>query len=76
MKCENINKYAHTWIGKKNKVKYFVNSKIKFRFFTNLIPWPGPQLMPVILMLEQPPFIAIQSSPIYNNNNNNNNNIL
>lgn len=31
---------------------------------TNLIPWPGPHVIPVILILEDPALIAMQSSPV------------
>ncbi|WVY99633.1 hypothetical protein V8G54_025703 [Vigna mungo] len=29
-----------------------------------LIPWPGPHVIPVILILEDPALIAMQSSPV------------
>lgn len=34
----------------------------------NLIPWPGPHVTPLIFTLEEPPPIAMQSSPTVNNN--------
>lgn len=30
---------------------------------THLIPWPGPHATPEILICDDPPLIAIQSSP-------------
>ena len=44
----------------KNKTKLYC----KMRLSTNLIPWPGPQLIPVILIWAEFPLIAMQSSPI------------
>jgi len=35
-------------------------------YIKNLIPWPGPHAIRVALMNEEPPLMAMQSSPFYN----------